>query len=190
MAKRYKFRDRSRRGGTRPRTFEHGPERSRKIKKRYAEKGPGGGGDSQVYEDKALVERFDKAFLISLGLIALLSLLIFIPLIGPALALSLVPYLACNRGCRYVGKRNGLQVGFLVGFVWAIIELYILFQILGQFKMSVAGPGIQTNLDIVIIGVLFIANIIFCMIGGYTGGAKFGQDKIKKKDEHMEVQVI
>ncbi|MCK5561918.1 MAG: hypothetical protein KAJ51_15065, partial [Thermoplasmata archaeon] len=70
------------------------------------------------------VERFDKAFIISLALIALLTLLIFIPLIGPFMVLTLVPYIACNLGCRYVSRRNGVQVGILIGIIWSIIEIY------------------------------------------------------------------
>lgn len=117
-------------------------------------------------------ERFDKAFGLSLGLIALLSLLVFIPVLGWLLCLTLVPYLACNLGCRYVSKRNGIQVGILIGIVWSIIELYILFQILTIIKISLANPGIYSGLDMAIIILIFIANILFCMFGGYTGGAK------------------
>jgi hypothetical protein len=118
-------------------------------------------------------ERFDKAFAFSLGLIAILSLTFFIPIVGPIMGLTFVPYLACNLGCRYVQRSNGIQVGLLVGVLWAIIELYILFQILTIVKISVAEPGIYTDIDLVIIVFIFLSNIIFCMIGGYTGGGKF-----------------
>jgi hypothetical protein len=129
-------------------------------------------------------ERFDKAFAISLGLIALLSLLLLIPFIGPFMGLTLVPYLACNRGCRYVSKVNGLQVGILVGAIWSIIEIFLMFQILDYVKISVSTPGIKTGLDLTIIIILFTANLIFCMLGGYTGGLKF--EKLRSKNKIKE----
>jgi hypothetical protein len=126
-------------------------------------------------EPKELVERFDKAFLFSLGLIALLTLLFFIPIIGPFIGLTFVPYISCNLGCKYVQRRNGLQVGALVGLLWSIVEVYMLFQILTFIKISVADPGIYSNLDMAIIVAIFTTNLLFCMIGGYTGGAKFNK---------------
>jgi hypothetical protein len=128
-----------------------------------------------------LEERFDKAFAISLGLIALFSLLLLIPFIGPVMGLTLGPYLACNRGCRHVNKINGLQVGLLVGAIWSIIELYLMFQILNYVKISVSTPGIKSGIDLTIIILLFSANLIFCMLGGYTGGSKF--EKLLSKKE-------
>lgn len=128
-----------------------------------------------------LEERFDKAFGLSLGLIAIMSLLFFIPIIGPFIGISFVPYLACNLGCRHVQRNNGLQVGFLVGLLWSIIEIYLLFQILNIVRISVTDPGIYTNLDLAIIIIVFIANIFFCMIGGYSGGRKFIRTKMRKR---------
>ena len=122
---------------------------------------------------KERIERFDIAFIISLALIAVLTLLVIIPYLGPLMVLTLVPYLACNKGCRYVSRRNGVQVGIIVGGIWSIVEIYILFNILTMVKMSLADPAIKTGLDVLILILIFCANIIFCMIGGYTGGAKF-----------------
>ena len=129
--------------------------------------------ETEVEDKKVRIERFDKAFIISLALIALLTLLVIIPYLGPLMVLTLVPYLACNRGCRYVSRRNGVQVGFLIGGIWSVVEIYLLFNILTMVKMSLADPAIETGLDVLILLLIFCANIIFCMIGGYTGGAKF-----------------
>ncbi len=118
-------------------------------------------------------QRFDKAFVISLVIIAILSLLAFIPILGPLLALTLVPYLACNVGCKYVNKMNGAQVGILVGILWSIIEINVLLQILSYVTISVSEPVIKQSIDYLIISIIFILNIIFCTIGGYTGGAKY-----------------
>lgn len=131
------------------------------------------------------IERFDKAFLISLGLIALLSLLVFIPILGPLLLLTLVPYLSCNIGCKYVGRRNGVQVGLLVGILWSIIEFNLIVQFLNQIKIAVGEAAIKTNLDLFLIVLIFVANIVLCMIGGYTGGAKFEMKETKDDIEEL-----
>ena len=96
------------------------------------------------------------------------------------MGITIIPYIACNLGCRYVNKRNGIQVGILVGIIWAIVEFYLLFQILNFVKISVTNPAIRTNLDIFIVILIFFANILFCMIGGYTGGAKFERKNNRK----------
>jgi hypothetical protein len=128
--------------------------------------------------DHSIEERFDKAFLASLGIFALFSLIIFIPLIGPLMVVTLIPYFACSRGCKFVTKRNGIQVGILVGMIWSLIEIYLLFRFLTLIKISVAEPAIITNLDIFIIFILILSNLIFCVIGGYVGGAEF-EKKLK-----------
>ncbi len=124
-------------------------------------------------KEKVEVQKFHKAFAISLGLIALFSFLLFIPILGPVMELSLVPYLACNRGCRYVDRKNGLQVGLLIGIIWSTIVVYIMLQLLDVVSLAVTEPGIKTIEDSIIIITIFTCNILFCMLGGYTGGAKF-----------------
>jgi len=135
---------------------------------------------------KHRIERFDKAFLISLGLIALLSLLVFIPVLGPLLLLTLVPYLSCNIGCKYVSRRNGVQVGLLVGILWSIIEFNLIVQFLNQIKIAVGEAAIKSNLDLFLIVLIFIANIVLCIIGGYTGGTKFEMKELKEEIEELD----
>jgi hypothetical protein len=135
----------------------------------------------QTRNKEIVVQRFDKAFMVSVGLLALLSLLFFIPLLGPLMGLSLAPYFACNRGCRHVNSKNGLQLGFMMGVLWSVIELFLLFQILNFVKIAVTEPGVHTIVDIAIIVFVFMANIIFCTIGGYTGGGKFEEANVTKR---------
>jgi hypothetical protein len=178
MAKRYKTRQKSTKQARPERRMEHSATTRKEFVKKKLEEIP-----STMQEDEVqIVERFDKAFVISLGLIALLSLLIFIPGLGPVMLLSVIPYVSCNIGCRYVSKRNGIQVGILIGIIWSIVECYLLFQFLREVMISVSEPAIRTSVDVFIIILIFTANLIFCIIGGYTGGAKFeeaNKDKFK-----------
>ena len=171
-----------------PREYEHKQERGRRYR-RGPDRGRGRGlppkyrykyktaGKEPERRQKEIEERFDIAFVASLALIALFSLFTFIPIIGPVLALTLVPYLACYRGCRYVNSRNGVQVGLLVGVVWSIVEFYLLFQILNFVKISVAEPGIYTNIDMLLVVLICLGTISFSMFGGYMGGKKFQAQK-------------
>lgn len=178
MAKRYKTRQKSTKQMRLEKRKDYSAATRKESLKKKLEKTP-----STMQEDEVqIVERFDKAFIISLGLIALLSLLIFIPFLGPVMLLSVIPYMSCNIGCRYVSKRNGIQVGILLGIIWSIVECYLLFQFLKEVMISVSEPAIRTNVDVFIIVLIFTANLIFCIIGGYTGGAKFeeaNKDKFK-----------
>lgn len=197
MAKRYRGRREAAaagevRKGVRPGRAKSAKDtRARSLEEKIRAPAPGKRppqAETEVEEEKVQIERFDKAFIISLALIALLTLLVFIPFLGPLMVLTLVPYLACNRGCRYVSRRNGVQVGILIGGIWSIVEIYLLFNILTMVKMSLADPAIKTGLDVLILVLIFSANIIFCMIGGYTGGAKF-ELKDSKKVELQSTQV-
>jgi hypothetical protein len=196
MAKRYKMRQDTRSSTSRQIRVEDGlsqqelKHRPGAIKYTTAKSKPKKSRKSQPPTRKSICEeRFDKAFLISLVLIAILSLLVFIPFIGPLMVLTLVPYIACNIGCRYVSKRNGIQVGILIGIIWSIIQFYLLFQILNLIKISVTDPAIRTTLDLFIIILIFMATIIFCIIGGYTGGAKFElETKEKASLKGIELQ--
>jgi len=40
-------------------------------------------------------------------------------------------------------------------------------------------PGIGTPVDAAIIVLIIIANLIFCLLGGYTGGAKYDKQITK-----------
>jgi hypothetical protein len=155
--------------------------RSRKRKPRFDPHPPTKLDKEKPVKEKTLIEqRFDKAFLLSLGVIALLTLTIFIPVFGPLMVATLVPYLACSIGCRYVDKHNGIQVGILIGILWSIVELYLIFQILSQIPISLNDPVIKERADYFVISMLFASNILFSAIGGYSGGSKFekAQEKL------------
>jgi hypothetical protein len=130
--------------------------------------------ESKKKDTKFKEERFDKAFFVALILIAILFVLIFIPLVGFILVLTLTPYIAGYKGGRYVSKKNGLQMGILVGLIWAVIVTFIMFETLKLVQnVSEVPPGIYTALDFFIVILIFIFNIFFCALGGYTGGRKF-----------------
>ena len=89
------------------------------------------------------------------------------------LVLSLTPYIAGYKGGKYVSKRNGVQVGILVGLIWAAILTVLLLEVMKMVgTATIIEPGIYTELDFLIVALIFIFNITFCAIGGWAGGRK------------------
>lgn len=126
-------------------------------------------------EPEETEERYDKAFFVTLGLIALLSLLIFIPGIGFILVLTLAPFIAGYFGSKYVTKKDGIQIGVIIGIIWTAIELFIIFQIAKSMNMSLIEPGIYSAFDAFIIFLVFCLTAIFCGIGGWVGGREVSE---------------
>jgi hypothetical protein len=119
-------------------------------------------------------ERFDKAFFISLGIFALFFLLVFIPVLGLILTLTIVPYFAGYQGGKFVNRRDAVLVAFLSGFIWTILEIYIFITILSNLNLAVITPGIYTGTDWLLIILLFLSNILFCIIGALFSPRSFG----------------
>jgi ascorbate-specific PTS system EIIC-type component UlaA len=127
-------------------------------------------------EPAAKEERFDYAFLISLGIFAALFLIIFIPALGPLLVFILVPYLAGYQSGKFVNKSDGMRIALITGFIWSVIEVYIILSLLSSLQLAVAEPGLHTFTDWLLIVIIFILNISFCMLGTIFSPRAFGKD--------------
>jgi quinol-cytochrome oxidoreductase complex cytochrome b subunit len=116
-------------------------------------------------ESESKEERFDFAFFISLGIFAALFLIIFIPALGPLLVFILVPYLAGYQSGKFVNKSDGIRIALITGFIWSVIEVYIILSLLGSLQLAVAEPGLHTFTDWLLIVIIFVLNISFCTLG-------------------------
>jgi hypothetical protein len=107
-------------------------------------------------------ENFLKALLVTLAFMALFTLLIFIPLIGPVLALTFGPYIAGYRGARYsVAWR---LLGLISAIIWStVFVLIFLFVALAALPFSY--PITIGGFEIAILCIPYILNIIFCVLG-------------------------
>jgi hypothetical protein len=107
-------------------------------------------------------ENFTKALLITIGYMALLTLLIFIPLIGPVLALTFGPYIAGYSGGRYsvAWRLLGLTAAIIWSSIFVLIFLFITLEALPfSYPLQIGG------FEIAIICIPYILNIIFCVLG-------------------------
>jgi len=124
---------------------------------------------------KKMEERFDHAFLVTLGIFALFFLLVFIPVVGPILILILIPYVAGYHGGKFVNRKDGILVAVLAGFIWTLLEIWIFYSLLSSLDLAVNPPGIYTGLDWTVIILIFLTNIMFCIMGVLYSPRKFSE---------------
>ncbi len=115
-------------------------------------------------EEDEIEENFLKALLITLGYLALFSLLIFIPLVGFILVITFGAYVAGYRGGRY--SVDWRKVGLLAAVIWSTVLVLLFLWIL----TSVLPGPIQHDIvigagEVALICVPFGFNIVFCVLG-------------------------
>jgi len=116
-------------------------------------------------EKEVVEDDFLRAFLVTLGYMALFTLFLFIPLIGFVLAFTLGPYIAGYRGGRYTVEWK--KAAFGASFLWtSILIIIIIFLVLPMFPM-----GFELKIggqEMLIIALVYAVNILFCAFGAMT----------------------
>lgn len=107
-------------------------------------------------------ENFFKALLITIGYLALFSLLVFIPLVGFILALTFGAYVAGYRGGSY--SVSWRLVGLLAAIIWSTVFVILLLLIL-LASLPFDYPFVIGGTEVVIICIPYALNIIFCVLG-------------------------
>jgi hypothetical protein len=125
----------------------------------------------EVGEDDRAGGRFLKALVLSVGALALCTLLIFIPVAGPALLVTVAPFTACYFGARRAGLDTGrgwLWLGLCAGAIISTVQTAILIQLVSLF-----GPvDLFEPIGLSLVAVLFCANIVFGALGSRRGAAE------------------
>ncbi len=114
--------------------------------------------------------RFLKGLVLSVGILALSCLLLFLPIVGALLLVTVAPFLACYYGVRLSGletKRGWLWLGLSAGAIISVVESSVLLSVLVLF-----GP--LDSFEPVGLGMLFItflANMAFGALGARRAAA-------------------
>jgi hypothetical protein len=113
-------------------------------------------------EEDEIEENFFKALLVTIGYLALFTLLIFIPLVGFVMAFTIGSYIAGYRGGRY--SVDWRKVGLFAAVIWSIILVIIFILLVGivspfSYDIKIGGW------EVVFICLLLALNIIFCVLG-------------------------
>jgi len=114
---------------------------------------------------------FLKALVLAVGILALSCLLLFLPIVGALLLVTLAPFLACYYAVRISGldtPRGWLWLGLCAGATMSAVESTVLLSVVGLF--GVVDPFEPVGLGLLFI--LFLANIAFGALGARRAAAK------------------
>jgi len=113
-------------------------------------------------KEEVIEDDFFKGFLVTLGYLALLSLLIFIPGIGFIIVPTIGAYVAGYRGGRYSGEWK--KVSIIAAIIWSTIYLILIIWI--GISMFPLGYDIEIGTgEIALISISYALFIIFCLLG-------------------------
>jgi hypothetical protein len=108
---------------------------------------------------------FIKGFVITLALYLLALPIGIIPLVGPILAITLVPYLASALGTRWADPKERLPLAITCSLIWSgVMTLVLILVMRAVGSVSPGGFKIGALAWIVII-VLWAFNILFTVLG-------------------------
>ncbi len=115
-----------------------------------------------------LKERPVKAFLISLGLMAISFPIILVPFMT-ILFLTLAPFHAGYRGGKHVTKKASLLIGAGAGLLWSAILICVIYAIVS----SVFGPFFKYEpIGALLIFIIFLCNTAFASVGAFVGAGE------------------
>ena len=107
---------------------------------------------------------FAKGMIISY-LFMFASVVVFIPLIGPILGFTLIPYLSGALGARFAHPKERVPLAITTSMTWSILEVAILLIVLGTItRFSPMGLVIKGP-EIMILVSIFILNLVFMLLG-------------------------
>lgn len=113
-------------------------------------------------KEEVIEDDFFKAFLVTLGYLALLSLLIFIPGIGFIMAPTIGAYVAGYRGGRYSGEWK--KVSIIAAIIWS--SIFVILMIWIGSSIFPLGYDIKIGIaEITLICIPYVLFIIFCLLG-------------------------
>ena len=119
----------------------------------------------------AEVERFDKAYGITLLLLFALIPIAFIPILGPILYTILVPFYAGKKGGHYLCKRHAMISGLMASITAVIVFFWVVIAILEFAVRSIPGQiNYSDPVGLLIMASFFTGLIVFTLIGSYIGG--------------------
>lgn len=109
-------------------------------------------------------ENFPRGYAVAIGYMALSSLLILVPMLGPILVMVLGSFLGGFRGGRYV--RDGTRLGMFAGFTWGSIAIALLLLVMNSVTRRPVRIGF---LEIILILMIYLAYVGIGAVGGRVG---------------------
>lgn len=128
------------------------------------------GGEDREPDDSAV--RFLKGLVIAVGILALSMLLVFLPVAGPLLLITVAPFTAGYFGVRLSGMdtpRGWLWLGLCAGALISIVESTILLSLIA---MVLGAVDLSEPVGLGLLSALFLANMSFGGLGARRAAAE------------------
>ncbi len=88
-----------------------------------------------------------------------------VPLIGPVLSITLIPYLASALGTRHAHPRERLPLAFTAAVIWSALQTLILILVM-RWAASMSPMGFRLGtLSVQLMILIWTFNILFTVLG-------------------------
>lgn len=108
---------------------------------------------------------FFKGLLITLALYLLALPIGIIPIVGPILAITLVPYIASALGTRWADPKERLPLAITCAMIWSGLVTLIIILVMKQIASLSPGGFKMEGLAWGVIVVLWAFNLLFTILG-------------------------
>jgi hypothetical protein len=106
--------------------------------------------------------------MVTTALILLISVpVVLIPMVGPVLALTLIPYLSGALGARFAHPRERIPLVLTCSLTWSVIETAVLLAGLSAVTRSTPMGLVLDVTGLWIIAMIWLLNIIFMLLGAF-----------------------
>lgn len=117
--------------------------------------------------DKSREPSFIRGLVVSY-LILLISLpVVILPLIGPVLAITLIPYLSGALGARSAHPKERVPLALTCSMTWAVLETSVLLIGLSLVTRDTPMGLVLDVTGLWVIALLWLSNIIFMLLGTF-----------------------
>jgi len=117
-------------------------------------------------QEDEIEENFLKGLAVTIGFLALFSLFIFIPFLGPFIAATYGAYIAGYRGARYSVDWRKLGLG--ASLIWATVVIVVAIIVIDNIPLPFISEIEIGAAEIAILCTIYILFIVFCALGART----------------------
>ena len=116
-----------------------------------------------MMQEDEVEENFFKGLGVTIGFLALFSLFILIPFLGPFIAATYGAYFAGYRGARY--SVDWRKLGLAASAIWATVLVIVAIIIIDSIPLPFISDFEIGAAEIAIICIIYILFIVFCALG-------------------------
>jgi hypothetical protein len=117
--------------------------------------------------DKSREPSFIRGLVVSYLILFISVPVVILPLIGPVLAITLIPYLSGALGARFAHPKERVPLALTCSMTWAVVETAILLLGLSVVTRDTPMGLVLDVTGLWVIAMLWLLNIIFMLLGTF-----------------------